>query len=796
MKNNNQAIVRKITGRTLRANLRRNFFITAAIALTAFMIASVFSVGMSYYETMNIFHYRNEGIRTHVGFSGLDQGQLDTIHRTSHVNHVSFNTQVGTAHLPGFEQGLAMFYADETSWVFFQTPTFTNVVGRYAEAENDIMLSRAKLLEMGIAAPYVGMEIPLSFTILGSDEVLHETFRLSAMYTEFVSAHPGAWTPVLISRAFTQKHGQYVPENFAVNVLFNSQSRAAEYAERLISALNLEEGQRYGINIAVLLGLSTNHVPMILSIGILVTFIIFVGFLLIYNVMFVSVSKDVRFYGLLKTLGTTPRQIRRIVNGQVLRLYIVGLPIGLAMGALASFGLVPFFMGNNDAVMSFSPLIYIGGALFTLFTVYISAFTSAKKAAQVSPIEAIRYAGEVRVQVKARSSAKGKPWRMAWRNVFRERKQAAVVLTSLFLSLAVYISAMTIVFGFDIESDLAAWHFHDFDIQQASFGSIENSVVRDIAAIPGVTHIEEMTVTGGRIEDIKAYGVVTAIDTAWLLALAPDIDIDIAAFERGEIALLNSFARQFGHEPEGNMLLPIGSRFDIELGGEGMPVRNVEIAAETTHLLHGTNISTTGYLPISIIMSNVFIQQHVADTTLARIGVDVQAGAESQVNAALHDMFRLTGHVNSRYEARQAMEEALLMMFVLGVGISAILGTIGIFNFINVITVGLLVRRREFAALESVGMSRKQMRAMLRWEGAVYWMITMATSLTVGTGIAYGLFSLLRSASPSQFPVFNYPLTAVLVAYGLIIAVCSIVPEAAYKSMSKLTLVERLREAE
>jgi len=819
MRNNNGAIVRKITGRTLRVNIRRNFFITAAIALTAFMIASVFSVGMGYYRTVSIGPFRFEGTQVHMGFIGLDQEQLDILHNSNLVRHISFNTPitdpVGIMMLPGFDDGVVMVYTDRTSWDLFQTPTFTNVRGRYAEAENEIMLSREKLSRMGIENPYVGMSIPLDFIIHGSDEVLHETFILSAFYTEFVSVSPCAITPVFVSQAFTEMHGRYIPEKFGAGILFRNRRNAFEYSQRLRQELNLraEDGQYAEVHPAIFqqIGITTMYIAM----GIIVAFLMFVGFLLIYNVMFVSVSKDVRFYGLLKTLGTTPRQLIQVVNGQVLRLYVIGVPLGLSAAALASFAIVPAFLGGfrGGAIVDFSPLIFVGGAVFTLITAYLSAFTSARKAARISPIEAIRYSGEQRVSLKAHSSAKGKSWRMAFRNMFRERKQAIVVLLSLFLGVTVFISIMTIVVGFDIDNDIDAWYTHDFAISVRDFGSLNRDTMYEIAAIPGVTQIDELTITLGRIPEVYtpaiynavpprpaqvAAGSIRGICTSWLLELDPYIDIDINAFERGEIALLESSLLRITMPDVipglvGNNLLHVGDMVDIELGE--FIAKDVEIGGHIYNLRSSSSISM-GFAPISIIMSNVFLQQHIENLVIDILAVNIQEGMDSQVNDYLNAIIGQNGSIRSRYEARQAMEEARMMMFVLGVGISVILGLIGIFNFINVISVGLLVRKREFAALESVGMSRTQMRTMLRWEGALYWIITIMSSITIGSWIAYGIFSMLSGSSPTQFPNFIYPLMPVIVAYIIIIAVCGIVPELAYKNMSKHTLVERLREAE
>ena len=810
MKNNNRSIIRRITGRALRTDIKRNFFITVAITLTAFMIASVFSVGMGFYESTVIMPFRLEGTRAHIGFMGLDGEQTEKLYNLNYVRHVGHATPVvdPVGHILA-DSPMTMVYICPVNWQHFATPAYTNVVGRYATAVNEIMLSRAKLARMGIDNPYVGMELPLDFTIHGSEEVRHKTFILSAFYTEFISVSPRGFTPVLISQAFAEQHGRYTPYNASITVLFRSVHRAYEYGRRLLQDLNLREGQVYEMHPAVLRGVNVNFNIMFTSIAVIVAFLMLVGFLLIYNVMFVSVSKDVRFYGLLKTLGTTPRQLRRIVNGQVLLLYVIGLPLGLGAAALASLVLVPAFISmSTGTIVSFSPAIYVGSAVFTLLTAYLGAFTSARKAARVSPIEAVRYTGTVEAAFsRPRRSARGKPRLMAWRNVFRGRKQAAIVLLSLFLGITVFTTAMTVVFGFDIESSLEDMHTHDFEIGGGTHegrgfaGFLYPGLADGLLATPNVTCVHRQHLAQGRIAELRTFGGITGIDTPVLLELYPYVDI--AAFERGEIALFDNdrFPLRCPEGHAANAHMHIGMTVDIEIGRNETFTQTVQIAGMLPRNLPGASSSGMGYLPMALTMSNVFLEQHLCahadDMLLTRLGVNVQPGTDSQAYAdllgAIAGRASITG---SRYQSRRALEDARFTIFVLGVGISAILGMIGIFNFINVITVGLLVRKREFAALESVGMSKTQMRAMLRWEGAVYWMLTIAASLTAGTAIAIGIFRLISSADPAQFPQFNYPVTATAVAYVLIIAICSVVPEAAYKSMSKLTLVERLREGE
>ena len=180
MRNNNDAIIRKITRKTLGANKNRNFFIAAAVMLTAFMLTSVFSVGISLITTLRINPYRFEGTLTHLAFPLDNELQLQTLSELQYIRYFGISGRVGNAALP--DVCGAMVFVDENVWSNFVTPTFSRVQGNFATAENEIMLSRHKLDLMGFNYPYIGMEIPLELDITG--ERHEKTFILSAMYSE------------------------------------------------------------------------------------------------------------------------------------------------------------------------------------------------------------------------------------------------------------------------------------------------------------------------------------------------------------------------------------------------------------------------------------------------------------------------------------------------------------------------------------------------------------------------------------------------------------------------------------
>jgi len=818
--NNNKAIVRKITGRTLRSDKRRNFFIIAAIALTTFLIASVFSVGTSFHETINMSEKRLQGSVSNMGFGAPTAEQLEKIYTLDYIKTVGIGAYI--AHTYDFPKlhnetrdRLDIGFVDKTQWEEMFSPAYTNIVGHYPEQENEIMLSRYMLNGMGIENPSIGIKIPFTYIVNGTEEAKSETFILSCIYTEysFSGMGGGGGIAVWTSRAFVEKYGKLTPENTIINIIFKDRGHIDEYIEKLKQDLPFYENQPYIQSPAF----DDNSLSAVTYIAILTitVFLMLTGYLLIYNVMYISVSKDVRFYGMLKTIGATPKQIRRIVVGQVLRLCLVGLPAGCAVAAVVSLWVVPSIITSSSdmpVVVSFSPLIYLGAIVFAVLTALFGAATPAKKAARISPVEALKFTGEEIQKQGVRSSVNGRPYKMALRNIFRDRKRAAIVILSLLLGIIVFTSVMTIIASLDIEYRLQNEYDYDFVIITSGRGSfgLDEDFINSAKSLDGVTEagstmqgVAELLYASDLVqlidfnaEDvfISAYGI-DRITLDQINKTLPE-PIDAEAFERGEIALINT-----PHTDESVIdALTAGSVLSIKSGKSDVSV-TVGSVSDATVQTAGHFGFYGDYANLGIIVSNTLLRQifmptpQFAAPPFVRLEMNVNDGMDEQVFNALNGMINpLETVMTSRFGARIAMQDAQMALYVLGGGISAILGFIGIFNFINVMSVGVMTRKREFATLESIGMSKKQMRSMLRNEGLGYAVITIVCALTVGNIMTYGLFLLFKRVA--DYAKFTYPLIPCMAVFSIIIAICLITSEIAYESISKSTLVERLREAE
>ncbi len=134
------------------------------------------------------------------------------------------------------------------------------------------------------------------------------------------------------------------------------------------------------------------------------------------------------------------------------------------------------------------------------------------------------------------------------------------------------------------------------------------------------------------------------------------------------------------------------------------------------------------------------------------------------------------------------------MFLMLGGAMSFIVGLVGILNFFNAILTGILARKREFAVLQSIGMTGRQLKTMLVYEGLLYALgavlVSLAVSLVLGPVGA--------SAVGNLFWFFTYRFTVapILVVAPLFVLLGTLVPLAVYRCVARHTIVERLREAE
>lgn len=832
MRNNNGEIIRRLTTKSLWSNRKGNVFIVVAIMLTTLLLGSVFSLGMSLMESVKMDGVRMIGTAAHATVGHPTAAQLKKLGSLDYVKDVGANCIVASVKSTPKTSGisLSLHYFDSTEWEKMRSPAYTDIAGNYPQKENEIMIPAQVLKKAGIDHPSIGMEISLTYdTESGnSNQTVQKSFRLSGWFTDYSFVTPQASADIiLVSKTFSQECGKSVEKDGSADVLFDNSSRASEYVAKLKQDLHLTANQVIPVTLYNV-DQNASNTGLIALIAI-IAFIVATGYLLIYNVLYISVSRDVRFYGLLKTLGTTPKQIRRIVTGQILRLCLIGIPIGEILAFLFSIVLVPVVITKfgstlTGTVISFSPYIYLGAALFALITALLGAHKPAKKAAAISPIEAQKFTGIKYRRGHVNPSVCHKPYVMAFRNIFRDKKRAVIVLLSLFLGLTTFLVVTTLVGSMSTDNYIASLFESDFVLgNNASLDSpkqeFDSAFLQKIKALPGFQSLSKTTQKyihlGYSKEEFGKYvsefvkknkipnltekniqenfnGLLVGVDrnTITKLNQKRNKPIDADAFDRGDFALLATDNPSLFSKVHELTISPAhlkssttnnsGPNTKIPLGGF--------VSLDFEHI--GSGLAPT------VFVSNTLMSKLYRNPIITKLNIDVASAKEQQALSVLkqmtddnHGIYR-----SSKLEQQARLDGAKMTLYALGDGIALVIALIGILNFVNVMSVGIMVRRHELATLESVGMSKKQVKKLLTYEGLGYAVITLCLVLTFGNLITYGIFTLFRRQA--TFAVFTYPFLPMLFVSLAVIAICVITPALVYRSICQSTIVERLRDTE
>ena len=720
-----------------------------------------------------------------------------------------------------------MHYFDKIEWEKLRSPAYTDIVGNYPNKETEIMVPLTVLKQMGIDKPSIGMEIPLSYytEIENKASLTHETFHLSGWFSNYTFIESaGSANMILVPQALSDKCGKTVEKDGSASLIFVDEVHVKEYCDSLVTDLGLTEDQpvatvqMYNID-------DGQEIIVLFSLGIIALFLILTGYLLIYNVLNISVSHDIRFYGLLKTLGVTSKQIRRIVLRQVLYICLIAIPIGIIISLLFSFLIVPFFISElgvvakNETVVSFSPLIFMGAIVLPLLTAILGAVKPARKAAKISPIAALKYENIESKVMSIHYPVQGKLYRMALRNIFRVKRRAGIVLFSLFLGLTTFLTITTIVYSIDITKYIDSTFESDFVLENRAWSveKFSEAFIEQVESLPGEEslykttwgemkldysdvfseyishhpmHEQIATLTEQDIsESFKGFILGVDGESIKKYSSIKENSIDIQAFERGEIALIATDSPELFKSVQMLSITPTSSANSIETNTNKM---KIPLGGFVPFDYKGVG---SGLAP-TVIVSNTLMQKWFQDPVILQLSLNVAKGYEQSVLVALKQIIGNDSEVllTSKIETQNELNHAKMGLLVLGGSISLVMALIGVLNFVNIMSVNIMVRKRELAILRAVGMSSKQIKKMLIDEGLFYAVITLALVFSLGNVIAYAIFKMFQQQV--NFAAFNYPILPMGIIALMLLIVCFVIPAKVYRFNFNKTISEQLKSPE
>ena len=534
-------------------------------------------------------------------------------------------------------------------------------------------------------------------------------------------------------------------------------------------------------------------------------FIAFSSGIVIYSVFYLSVSNQVSQIGQLKTIGMTEKQIKRMIRKEGYRFCLFGIPAGITVGIIFAYLLEPNGITIINAIATSIFAIILG-----IIIVQISVYKPAQIASNISPIEATKYVGnnpelkESRVRNR-KNHIRLSPYSLAVLSEKQNRKKHNLTIASLAIGGILFMVGATFI---------SSWNPDSF----ARMGNLED----------GEYYI---TINHNTLVNPKPYGISEyQVDTPFSQELMEELQQipevkEIYATER-TAAIIEYHNEQLeipiipitpDNQEEILKTLPVDWTYETLVKQDAMVILGTSVQKEVYHacpsigekvtlrwfdgaehsidiLIAGTSEKSMNegfYLPKETIEKLWGDMDLTASLTLSvpeyeKVGKSV----ESKLNNILSRHPDLV--METLQEVKASSANTIHNTSVQVYGVSAFVIMFSIFNLTNTLISRISTRRKEFGILESIGMTKKQLKKMLSFEGLYYAAGTVVASIVFGSLVSV---IIVRAISNSiWFFTYKFVIFPMFVIYPFLIALTVIIPAIIYRKIAKTSIIERLHQ--
>lgn len=831
LKNPNQKVIKRMAWNAIKVNRRKTITLFLAVLLSSFLVFTIFTVGDSYFRLQKIQNIRMSGAEFDAIMYGVTDEQRQMCENNPDIVLTSTAGVCGWVEKTEQDStpNVGLIWADDGYWTQMMEPVREKLEGRYPTAFDEIMVTKSALKECGYKDLEVGDTLAMSY---GTQKgIFTGTFRISGIWDGY-----GPKKQFFVSKEFYDQSGWKLSEassgryfmDFKQKIMTKTQQNA------FIESMNL--GKQQNLFFMGDLGASVQILAGIIG---LIAITCLCAYLLIYNIMYLSVAGKVRYYGLLQTVGMTEKQVKKMMRDQMFLIGSAGTVIGCLSGGLVSFFLIPVVVKSlgiksgyvGAEMIRFHPAVLLVTLLLVGVTLLLACQKPAKMAADISPIEALGYRPTHKI-VKARKAGKRKVIaRLSLRQFTKDKKRTAVVLLSLAASLSVYLcivtmldsqAARTIVSNY-MDTDMVITN--DTACKEKSEDRrdiLDDSFVKSIKENAGVSEVHsvefaEITVPW---EPDFAEMWMKEFYAKWMSApYSQDRDEYQSHPENFGSSLIGIDEQEFDYL-NNSLEHPINKedflcgkacivyRNGLDFADADIIGKNVTCAlyedqqTTKTFVIEGVTdenyyTALLGYPP-TIITSDQVVNTFANNPIRLKTGIkyhkEYDRDTEQEILSLLEENDNAKDFSReSKIEDADEIEKAQGYMPQVGIGIVLILAFIGIMNYMNTFVVNVQSRMTELSVMESIGMTPKQLLGMLVREGILYvggaWLVT----LTVGLGGTYLLYESMNYRGIA----FSVPILPFLFTVGISVLVCTMIPVLTWIILEKDgTVVERSKGVE
>ena len=788
--NDTSAVEKKLATRSMKADKRRSIFVIITIALAVCLMGTLCFVYSSE-QLQTLEHIQGQ---YQAGCSGITYAEIEKLAETGRFEKWGYTADNGNIR-----------YQDGVLNISFVDPElmdlmgYGEITGSYPQTEHELCVERAFLTYFGFSEE-IGQTVTLNlgdgeknYTITG----ILETENNSRIFTIWISES---------SISIDENPAPYeLYFRFAKNQMTDVEQLRLDI-EAFFEEMGIPADRTF---------YSSNYFGMVelylgndMEIYLLAVFIALICAIVIYNIFYISVMGKLREYGRLKVLGTTSRQLKRIVKRERRFFIVVSLPVGLLIAAGITWAIVPGYWSWSDN-LKYAIVI----SLLTYLVILIATRTPLNMTGQVSAIEAIRttaYSEQQSRSVSRQLYRRLTIPRLAWMNFSRNRKKAIVTTLSLGLTGILLLCISAYANSVDAR-EMAQSQFGDrsqyllqyedyagqefVDIQKEN--PLGPALQEKLAAIPGVDFITTYNLACVEIPAISAIPGNREHEPFFIRGISKEQMSDMYV---DETILEGSADYQQLTEENGILVCPAGSalktiyRTSYQIGdtitvscynGQTKTytvlgiVKDIKIGnssqffilpEEELSVLYPEISNFTGYLNLHTTQAGTQLRQAVFH-------------AVSDEKIAISDLEDMVANLSQGLQQELTRDYGLLIFIFL----------FSLINLANTLITNLLARQQEFGIFQSVGMSSRQLSQMLSFECLYYIGITLLITLTIGTIVSLMVCNILGEIGLFGEIIYHFPVLQVLLFAVALFLVQAVFSACAVCYSRKLSLVERIK---
>lgn len=463
--NNNTNVIRLLSEAIRKCNKGRNRILMGAVILCILTLTFVFGTA---YGKINAEYTKNIRMDGTTASTYIEEGTKQQYEKVRSLGYVK---ETGRRMKMGETDVCSVQVLDRTAWEKMMKPAYTGIHGTYPEKQQEIMLPVKTLKKLGIDNPKRGMKIALDVSI-SFFQMEKEEFELSGWYSAYTEDNGKSKAIGYVSEKKLKDWGYDIEEDSDILICQSNDMDWKDTEEKLYEDVPMKDNSQQIIATDTAKNRAVKEMTGSYGMAVVEAVVIICGiFLLVYNVMQISMSGDIRQMALLHTIGTTKKQIRKIYIRQIMRTIVPGCIAGIGLSVLLLRYLIPELVGRQylngyggaEELQIFRMEILLLAVAFTLLVILGASEQVIRQTVNRTCIEGMHYTeqtgrknrhrrrtdlGKGTFNKKKRSETQELCF-MAWKNVTRYRQRFVITVISMFLGIEMFLIVMVITTGSD-----------------------------------------------------------------------------------------------------------------------------------------------------------------------------------------------------------------------------------------------------------------------------------------------------------------------------------------------------------